>query len=362
MTLPADPTRLAAFRIIAGDSLAVLPTLPAASVQTVVTSPPYWGLRDYGIDGQLGREATPGEYVAALVAIFAEVRRVLRDDGTVWLNLGDTFTAKNLTGIPWMVAFALRDDGWYLRSEIVWAKPNPMPESVTDRPTRSHEQLFLLTKSPCYFYDHVAIREPETSPEQTAHNQRYARAYDNEARIEGGQPGNVNNRGIHARPGLPGRNKRDVWTVTPTPFPDAHFATYPPALIEPCILAGTPPKCCGVCGAPWRRLTERTAMVVRPTPKREAWQASDDHARTQTGGTMVEPPRIETIGWEPTCEHDDDTGRAMVLDPFCGAGTTGVVALRHGRDFTGIEMNPDYAVMARERIADDAPLLNAEVA
>jgi hypothetical protein len=270
---------------------------------------------------------------------------------------------KDLVGIPWMVAFALRADGWYLRSDIIWAKPNPMPESVTDRPTKAHEYLFLLTKSPRYFYDADAIRE-ESDPEQTAHNQRYARPYDNEQRINGGQPGNVNNVGMHSRPGNPegGRNKRSVWTVTTQPFPGAHFATFPPKLIEPCILAGSPPKCCGECGAPWARVTERTPMVVTPTPKREAWQAEDDHARTQIGGTMTESPTSRTVGWRSTCDHDDGSGIATVLDPFAGAGTTGVVALRHDRSFVGIELNPGYAQMARNRIHDDAPLLNVEAA
>lgn len=388
-----------------GDALAVLPTLPEQSVQTCITSPPYWGLRDYGHDEQLGLEPTPAEYVANLVAIFAEVWRVLRDDGTLWLNLGDSYAGswgaqggekgtahaltcdmdedclcgvgsmsagqiaahprkgsrtgsipagsnlkpKDLVGIPWMVAFALRDAGWYLRSEIIWAKPNPMPEPVRDRPTKAHEQIFLLTKRPRYFYDAEAIRE-ESDPKQAAHNHRYARPYDNAERIASGQPGNVNNVGIHSRPGKAGRNKRSVWTISQQPFPDAHFATYPPNLIEPCILAGSPPKCCATCGAPHERIVEREAMVVRPTPKRKAFQLGDDHARTQVGGTMLSPPASRTLGRRATCGHDNGTAAATVLDPFCGAGTTGIVAVQHGRDFIGIELNPDYAEMTRDRI------------
>lgn len=317
------------FRIVEGDCIEALGGLPDESAQTCITSPPYWGLRDYGHEGQLGLEATPKEYVDRLVAIFAEVRRVLRDDGTVWLNLGDSYAgswgaqgrrvspagisrnqvlnhpkrarntgsippgsglkAKDLVGIPWVVALALRADGWYLRCEVIWHKPNPMPESVKDRPTRAHEQVFLLSKAPRYYYDDEAIREPDTG-------QDHSRA------VLEGQPsldpsGGVlpPHRGLRAaagRNGL-GRNKRSVWTVATRPFPGAHFATFPPDLIEPCVLAGAPEG-------------------------------------------------------------------ATVLDPFAGAGTTGLVALRHDRDFLGIELNPEYAQMARERIADDAPLLNVE--
>ena len=310
------------FRIIEGDCLSALARLPEQSVQTCVTSPPYWGLRDYGSEGQLGLEPTPEEYVANMVEVFREVRRVLRDDGTLWLNLGDSYGVgslgrndadrniggrggnkkgsgnpgrqgrvtlatglkqKDLVGIPWMVAFALRADGWYLRSDIIWAKPNPMPESVTDRPTKAHEYLFLLAKGPRYYWDADAIRE------------------------EGGDPGKPRMFGAALQKGTmrqdigniwepsAGRNKRSVWTVTTQPFPGAHFATFPPKLIEPCILAGS-----------------------------------------STGDT--------------------------VLDPFNGAGTTGVVALRHDRDYIGIELNPEYAQMARDRIYDDAPLLNLEAA
>lgn len=299
----------ATWRIIDGDCRDVLSTLDAASVHCCVTSPPYFGLRDYGHDGQIGLEPTPDEFVTALVEVFREVRRVLRDDGTLWLNLGDSYAGswgaqsrgatsaladrsvssqqilahpkrtntgsvaagapykpKDLLGIPWMVAFALRADGWYLRSEIIWAKPNPMPESVTDRPTKAHEYVFLLSKSPRYFYDADAIREPHADGKW------------------GGEDGPTLNPA--------GRNKRSVWTVATQPFAGAHFATFPPKLIEPCILAGCP-----------------------------------------EGG--------------------------MVLDPFAGAGTTGMVALRHGRSFVGVELNQQYAAMARERIIGDVPLLNS---
>lgn len=339
-----------------GDALEHLGAMPDGSVQCCITSPPYYGLRDYGHEQQIGLESTPDEYVCALVEVFRELRSVLRDDGTLWLNLGDCYAGswgaqsrggppsasstlegnghrgggakinalsrvqiaahpkstrtgsiprgadykpKDLLGIPWMVAFALRADGWYLRSEIIWAKPNPMPENVRDRPTKAHEQVFLLSKSRRYHYDTDRIREDGVSKAQTEHNLRYAKVYDTHTAntVPHGQPGNVNHEGIHSRPGPGGHNKPTVWSVATVPFSDAHFATFPPKLIEPMVLAGCP-----------------------------------------EGGT--------------------------ILDPFAGAGTTGVVALRHNRSFIGIELNPTYVALARRRICDDAPLLNtpAEVA
>ena len=318
-------------RVLVGDCRELLSSLPAESVQTCVTSPPYFGLRDYGVAGQIGLEATPDAFVAELVAVFREVRRVLRDDGTLWLNLGDSYAGggggnygnkiapdhgqhianvrnrpqwlsavgmkpKDLIGIPWRVAFALQADGWYLRSDIIWHKPNPMPESVTDRPTKAHEYLFLLSKSERYHYDAEAIAEPAAyggvltggeyaPPGQDPHSNARPSVE------RGGFNGKTN--------ALPGReafrairdtrNRRTVWTVATQPFSGAHFATFPPALIAPCILAGS------------RR---------------------------------------------------SDT----VLDPFGGAGTTGLVADRLGRDAILCELNPTYAELARRRITDDAPL------
>ena len=312
------------WRIVPGDCVESLRSLPDGCVQTCITSPPYYGLRDYGHEGQIGLEESPQEYVARLVEVFREVRRVLRDDGTLWLNLGDSYVGsansgsvntdrvgagdpvrvvglppkrsedakpKDLLGIPWMVAFALRDDGWFLRSEIIWAKPNPMPESVTDRPTKAHEQVFLLAKSARYFYDADAVREEHVSAD---HHARYANRYTRDS----GKPAN-GDRGdggatIGIAPDSAGRNKRTVWTVATQPFSGAHFAVFPPKLIEPMVLAGS---------------------------------------------------------------AEGDT----VLDPFAGSGTTGMVALRHGRSFIGCELNPEYVEIARRRIVDDAPLLNAAV-
>jgi len=270
--------------IYVGDNRQSLRRLPEKSVQVVVTSPPYWGLRDYGADGQIGLEQSPDAYVEELCQVFDEVWRVLKDDGTVWLNLGDSYASmrdskvtpdslrngdgtkvaqgaanrnpkvlkeaglkhKDLVGIPWRVAFALQARGWYLRSDIIWSKPNPMPESVRDRPTKSHEHIFLLTKNYKYYYDSEAIKE-------------------------------------EAVDGL--KNKRDVWPIQTKPFKGAHFAVYPPELVEPCVLAGS---------------------------------------------------RIGDI----------------VLDPFSGSGTTGVVAINNGRTYIGLELNPDYAQLSVDRIRD----------
>jgi len=224
-----------------GDSIDVLRTLPAGIAQTCVTSPPYWGLRDYGTGGgQMGLEQTPDEYVTNMVALFREVRRVLRDDGTLWLNLGDAFADKQMQGMPWRVAFALQQDGWYLRSDIIWSKPNPMPESVTDRPTKSHEYVFLLSKGPRYFYDADAIREDVTGnthsrgtkkspPKSLVHDDSGMKVKNNRSFMEA------------TWDAVTARNRRSVWTIPTEPFPEAHFATYPQALVTPCILAGSRP-------------------------------------------------------------------------------------------------------------------------
>jgi DNA modification methylase len=386
-------------QILNGDCRELLQALPDACVHCVVTSPPYFGLRDYGVDGQIGLEDTPDAFVAELVAVFREVRRVLRDDGTLWLNLGDSYAgswgaqghritesddpswhssqiknhpkrasktgsikqpgikAKDLIGIPWRVAFALQADGWYLRQDIVWSKPNPMPESVTDRCTKAHEYLFLLTKSPRYHFDAAAIAEP-VAEASIARLSQDVEAQNGSARVSGKTNGTmkavgrpqarraaelarekgltqahidaIRSSGIadvgkalvttagagrntdevkrlaaEAKEALGGyyreflmggtRNKRSVWTVATMPFKEAHFATFPPELVEPCILAGCP-----------------------------------------AGGT--------------------------VLDPFGGAGTTGLVADRLQRNAILLELNPDYAAMAERRIVGDAPLFAGSAA
>ena len=227
--------------LLGGDVRRVLRQLPDASVQCCVTSPPYFGLRDYSHAGQIGLEQTPIAYVDALVDVFREVRRVLCADATLWLNLGDSYGAsKQLLGIPWRVAFALQADGWYLRQDIIWHKPNPMPESVTDRCTKAHEYIFLLSKSERYFFAADANREPLAH----ANAQRTTRTYNTADRYGAGNGGNSGLDALAARMRageVTTRNRRSVWTVTTKPFKGAHFATYPPDLIEPCILAGSRP-------------------------------------------------------------------------------------------------------------------------
>jgi DNA modification methylase len=322
-------------RILVGDVRESLRAMPDGSVRCAVTSPPYWGLRDYGHDDQIGLEQTPEQYVAQMVEVFCEVRRVLADDGTLWLNLGDSYAGggekhagrndqggastssrlgpkknglpgnanirgatfkvshglkpKDLVGIPWRVAFALQADGWYLRQDIIWAKPNPMPESVTDRCTKAHEYVFLLTKSPRYYYDHKAAAEPAKYAGHTV-------KASNPDSAKNGAKGKYGATAVgftqHDTVVGETRNRRSVWTVNTKPFKGAHFAVMPEALVEPCVLAGS---------------------------------------------------------------AQGDT----VLDPFSGSGTVGVVALRHGRKYVGCELNAEYAALSERRIADDQPLMNS---
>ena len=223
--------------ILLGDCLASLQTLPDGSIDCCVTSPPYWGLRDYGVDGQLGLEKTPEEYVANMVAVFREVRRVLKEDGTLWLNLGDSYaTGKQLVGIPWRVAFALQADGWYLRQDIIWHKPNPMPESVRDRCTKAHEYIFLLAKAPRYYFDSEAMKEPSVTGGAAGLG-----FYPNRAVAMGRNPSGNESKDPRQGTRPMSRNRRSVWKVTTRPYKGAHFAVYPPELIRPCIKAGCRP-------------------------------------------------------------------------------------------------------------------------
>lgn len=356
------------------------------SVQCCVTSPPYWGLRDYGTPGQLGLEATPDEYVTHMVEVFREVRRVLRDDGTLWLNLGDAYCSgtaaprksttttgsdvpaswsnrcqkeripcvdglkpKDLVGIPWRVAFALQADGWYLRSDIVWHKPNPMPESVTDRPTRAHEYIFLLAKSERYYYDHEAIREeikPSNKGSCSVVERHGGTAFD-----QSGKP--VGARREYAV--IKGANRRSVWTISTQPYKGAHYATFPMKLVEPCILAGTSAKgACPKCGSPWKRIVERPE---RPAPvdyegknldtdKQSAHRRmlANVHAAREAGGDHDNPfPAPVTVGWRPTCTCDaGDPRPCVVLDPFCGTATVARVAIAHGRRAACFDISGEY--------------------
>ena len=484
-----------ACQILTGDCREVLPTLPDKSIHCVVTSPPYWGLRDYGtstweggssdcdhkhktehqkqgatsarkgranveaqrnenfiatckrcgaerVDKGIGLERTFDAHLENLVAVFREVRRVLRDDGTLWVNYGDAYSShdpggyrqgehlnpggrqakkgsgrnragsyrpmglkpKDLMMMPARVAMALQADGavdvramrtierirnelvdeyraedevfpahvrrvldrlaeeyaqakgdsWWLRSEIIWHKPNPMPESCTDRPTSSHEKLFLLTKSARYFYDAEAVR---------VHRTHESMARDQRANLTGPHvpPGAVEHSGITA--GGRGRgeidpttraNLRNVWTIPTHSFKEAHFATFPPKLVEPCIKAGTSERgVCGECGAPWKRQVDKELIRGSSAPTPERGVESNDQGQNRArdghvgGGSRN---KVTTTGWAPTCEHTAETVPATVLDPFAGSGTTGHVALSLGRHFIGIEINGEYTDMGRRRI------------
>jgi DNA modification methylase len=410
-----------------GDCREVLKTLPAKHFQTCITSPPYYGLRDYGtatwvggsencshigdtlgnnrnfideggrgsnkdslstgdcikcgakrVDSQIGLEETPEQFVESLVNVFREIKRVLKDDGTLWLNLGDSYSSggrttttnqsvrgdkdygvtrpppvegikpKDLFGIPWRVAFALQADGWYLRQDIIWNKPNPMPESVQDRCTKAHEYIFLLSKSPHYYFDNVAIKE-ETTTFDNSNRDRDTTKLNN-------TPGRTKMAGLKTNQ-YETRNKRSVWTVNTKPYKEAHFAVFPTDLIEPCVLAGSSAKICSGCGKSYRRemvTTDVPDRIVREhmvgvIPKR-------DKPSRMNSKDMLSLTK-EDNGFVKQCECDTDkTEQDRIIDPFGGSGTTALVADRHNRDATVIELNEAYIEIAKKRLEGDAPL------
>ena len=365
-----------------GDCIESLKLMPENSVQTCITSPPYWGLRDYGHDGQVGLEQTPDEYVAKMVEVFREVRRVLRDDGTLWVNLGDSYMTKNcvnppqsvadgsmrgmpsfiapnrkdqdglkskdLVGIPWRVALALQADGWWLRQDIIWNKPNPMPESVRDRCTKSHEYIFLLAKSNLYYFDHEVIKEKSvTGDTRTPYGSDGAWAMDGRDKWEEGKG--------QQRPNADGarRNRRSVWTITTKPYAGAHFATFPEKLVEPMVLAGSSEVgCCPSCGAPWGRVVGRGPGTVGYN---HTYNSGRPDGMVLRGGRFC-PGAFVSESWEPTCKCPEHKPvPCLVLDPFTGSGTTGAVSLRLGRNFVGCELNPEYAKLAESRILGESP-------
>lgn len=442
-------------QIICGDCLEVMSQWPDGCIDCCVTSPPYWGLRDYGVAGQLGLEKTPEEYVEKMVAIFAEIKRVLKPEGTLWLNMGDSYAnsgrggggsfeserpgwqqckskrlprgqgrwgggnsptvgqlkPKDLVGMPWMVAFALRADGWYLRQDIIWNKPNPMPESVRDRCTKAHEYIFLLSKSgqAQYWVNEKTLRLSSVKPfgihskegedweyrvclrcdgAGCRNNRKCIKGrrkynfwasrdycYDAEAIKEKAKDAESYKgrrfRGpkaiikANARPGKPNTldegnradgktyvkvNKRSVWTVPTAPFPEAHFATYPPNLIVDCIKASCPKEVCKKCGKPRERIVEKAGGTTGGS-----WV---DHERDIEVGKSRKPDSQMQRAWESgdyTCKTlgftDCGCGagfrRGIVLDPFAGSNTTGMVAYENGRDYVAIELNPEYIEMDR---------------
>ena len=428
------------YNILLGDTIDVMRGMEPESIHCVITSPPYWGLRDYGVDGAYGLEATLEEYINNMVAVFREVRRILRTDGTVWLNLGDAYAAnrsyqvtdtkhipvgtqsamsvpsglkpKDLIGLAWRVAFALQADDWWLRSDIVWHKPNPMPESVTDRPTRAHEYVFLLTKSGHSLYwthrdkigtksqpvpdyrwidqgtDTEYTKEPDDWSDEVVvcplcQGQGWQTIEQGQVSMFDGIPAlrvpcpqcnrdgseDDNTIGLISRwkrinlwdahdyfydahamrePNPSSANKRTVWSIATQPYKKAHFATFPEKLVEPCVLAGTSAHgVCGDCGAPWERVVGRGTATNQHAHR--VFHESVGYGRKMRAG---DPSHVCTLRWEPTCSHDADVVPATVLDPFSGSGTTGVVALRHGRSFIGIEINPDYINMSHKRIGN----------
>lgn len=396
------------FQILQGDCRNILGTLPDQHFHCCVTSPPYFGLRDYGVDGQIGLEPTPDDFVAAMVEVFRGAWRVLRDDGVCWLNLGDSYNGymanqrgtgletkrqqyrkyiepgaglrfgnlkpKDMLGIPWRVAFALQADGWYLRDAVIWHKPSPMPGSQRDRCTSSYEFVFQLTKSRRYFFDLEAVKEPFKPASYT----RLSQDIDNQAgsqRANGGEKtngtmkavafGGSKGGGEHGnaartysgnewQPGS-GATPRNVWRIASEGFKDAHFATYPVELAAKCIKASTSAfGCCSQCGAPWQRQIEREQLKrERPNEltKRTGESGTGNHCANTVAGVS-----IETLGWEPTCDCPDNPEIApcRVLDPFNGAATTGIACRRLGLAYTGIELNQDYIDISHKRLRAEA--------
>ena len=433
-----------------GHVLDLLRAMPENSVQCVMTSPPYWGLRSYKTEsqvwggnpecihdwrkyiskgqsggpsekqssntgswhdggacgacgacgawrGELGLEPTPELFVQHIVEVFREVKRVLRKDGTLWMNLGDSYATtprgtfvegernvtleggsfrankpfstignglkpKDLCGIPWRVAFALQADGWWLRSDIIWAKPNPMPESVTDRPTKAHEYLFLLTKSATYFFDQEAVREPHKWADDPR-NDGQRHTYSDDAKHNQADPDRQRTKTDCVSFHPNGRNLRTVWTIPTQAYSEAHFATFPEKLVEPCIRAGTGESgACAECGMPLRRIIEPTVEYARVLAERKesSRRRNDDPAYFGTTRGTSNPSVTathETIGWTLNCNCGVcDVRPCTVLDPFCGSGTVGVVALKLGRSFLGLELQPTYCEMAKRRIGEVMPL------
>ena len=401
-----------------GDAADTLAELPESSVHMVMTSPPYFGLRDYGDEtnevwggdddcdhewtdagtvkrggqntddnppdvggnahaqdtgirgdgvssdecrkcgawrGQLGLEPKLDRFIDNLVDVFREVRRVLRPDGSAWLNLGDSyaqdeadeFGRKNKMLVPHRVAIALQEDGWIVRNDATWAKPNPMPSSVKDRLNTTTEQVFHLVPEPDYWYDLDAIREPhaETTMNRGSGSEYSTKTHTPNSVSPNKDADNVSNNSVHPA----GKNPGDVFEVTTKPFPDAHFAVYPPELVEKPLKATCPPTVCAECGSPYERDVEREPGEYDYSDRSD--KMDGDRARTQSSGTQLSAATAVHKGWNPACDCDTDVAEAgIALDPFAGAGTTALVAKRHGRRFIGIDLNEEYVAMAQKRL------------
>jgi DNA modification methylase len=349
--------------IIEGDAVGVLKTLPAEHVQVCVTSPPYYALRDYGVAGQIGLEATPGAFLDALLTVFDEVRRVLRKDGLCFVNLGDSYAPdKHLRLIPERFAIGMQDRGWICRSRIAWCKTSAMPESVRDRPTSAWEHVWMFSKSRTYYYDADAVRQPYNESSLS----RYATPMQHINSVNGQrQPGGewAPKKGKQ-EPNPGGANLRNYWLLGPEPSSLEHYAGFPTELPKRCILAGTSERgCCPACGAPWVRLTTRE-YVKSPVHGDGSQMRKRSEDTTVNGWAGM--PRVAlktgTLGWQPSCQCPPaEPVPQTVLDPFLGSGTTALVADRLGRYAIGIELSPEYAEMARRRIESDAPLFSEPV-
>jgi DNA modification methylase len=363
------------------DATAFLQQCEPDSVHCMVTSPPYWGLRDYGVPGQMGLEPTLEAFLEGMVELFREARRVLHPMGTLWVNMGDSYAArmrqsgpeyagemtrsskgilvdgkrplpiglkeKDLIGQPWRLALALQADGWWLRSDIIWHKKNPLPESVTDRPTKSHEHIFLLTKQPRYFYDAEAVRENVGNPTRRTNGMRSPDFLEGKSFYNKSTGGWDN---YNETTTTSGRNKRDVWTVATQAQPEAHFATFPEKLIEPCILAGCPPKVCETCGIPHVRVVEKDTFD-RTQDRLYVKGHNNPSGKVPGSNTRGMPngnPR--SLGWQPQCECEAGTQPGIVMDFFMGSGTVAKVAIQHGRRWIGCELNPEYIEIAERRL------------
>lgn len=436
-------------KVLIGDVFDRLKTLESESVDCVVTSPPYWGLRDYGVEGQIGLEPTLSEHLGVMIKVFEAVRRVLKPTGTVWINYGDCYAAnvngrsaadtkalsdddrtfrdkpfstvgpiydpnytknprkkfksgdrqsrveqsgriveggylkpKDLCMVPNRLAIALQEAGWWVRSEIIWAKPNPMPESINDRPATSHEKIFLLSKSPRYFYDAEAVRvgsnwnvENAKFPDGWdtdlgAHGSRHktGRTKGKKNKGRGSTPrheGHIQHTKLDETPTGQGRNLRNwepepmqTWKIATRPFKEAHFATFPPELAARCIKAGSSAKgCCPDCGAPWVRIISKTVVPTTKVSFGSVADERDEHISSDQGSNRQKDGHIPgmitksiTTGWTPSCECNCGPVPAIILDPFGGAGTTGLVADQLGRDAILIELNPDYVDISSNRL------------